>query len=265
MSTTSPQVVILAGGLGTRLSEETSLRPKPMVEIAGMPILWHIMKSYSHFGFNNFIVCLGYKGYMIKEYFYNYFLHASDLKVSLADNQMSFLNSRAEPWTIQLIDTGPSTQTGGRIKRIEPYITGEHFMLTYGDGVSDINIRDAYDFHHSHDAHATVTAVQLAGRFGALQLEEDHETVSSFVEKPRGDGAWINGGFFVLDRKVFDYIGEDEGEIWEKTPLEKLAKDGQLRAFKHKGFWKPMDTLRDNIELNQMVTNGTAPWMLWEK
>jgi glucose-1-phosphate cytidylyltransferase len=257
------KVVILAGGLGTRLSEETDLKPKPMVEICGKPIIWHIMKIYSHYGFNEFIICLGYKGYVIKEYFANYFLHQSDVTIDLRGNQkkMEIHNCRAEEWNITLIDTGLNTMTGGRIKRIAPYVGNETFMLTYGDGVSNVNIFNLLDFHKKHGKYATLTAVQPSGKFGALEVNETGE-VLSFQEKPKGDGAWINGGFFVLDPNIFDYIDSD-ATLWEREPLERLTKDGQLAAYKHYDFWKCMDTLRDKMELENLWNSGNAYWKIW--
>jgi len=257
------KVVILAGGFGTRLSEETDLRPKPMVEIGGRPILWHIMKIYSHFGFNDFIICLGYKGYMIKEYFANYFIHNSDLTIDLSSNNIQVHNSYCEPWKVTLIDTGLNTQTGGRIKRIQKYIGNERFMMTYGDGVGDINIKELLEFHKKSGKYATVTAVQPPGRFGAINLDES-DNIISFEEKPRGDKAWINGGFFVLEPEIFNYIEGDE-TFWERDPLANLAKDGQLVAYKHYGFWKPMDTLRDKREVEEMWNSGKPPWKVWSK
>ncbi len=254
------KVVILAGGFGTRLSEETDIKPKPMVEIGGKPILWHIMKIYSTYGFNDFVICLGYKGYVIKEYFANYFLHMSDVTIDLKNNKMEIHNVKAEPWKVTLVDTGLNTMTGGRIKRVQKYIGNETFMLTYGDGVGNINIKKLLEFHRKHDKYATLTAVQPSGRFGALDLEESK--VKAFKEKPKGDGAWINGGFFVLEPQIFDYIEGDE-TIWEREPLENLAKDGQLMAYKHTGFWKPMDTLRDKRELESLWQSGNPPWKIW--
>ncbi|ACO04300.1 MAG TPA: glucose-1-phosphate cytidylyltransferase [Persephonella sp.] len=255
------KVVILAGGFGTRLSEETDIKPKPMVEIGGKPILWHIMKIYSSYGFNDFVVCLGYKGYVIKEYFANYFLHMSDVTIDLKNNQIEVHDVKAEPWKVTLVDTGLNTMTGGRIKRIKNYIGNETFMLTYGDGVGNINIKELLEFHKKHGRYATLTAVQPSGRFGALDLEDVQ--VKAFKEKPKGDGAWINGGFFVLEPQIFDYIEGDE-TIWERDPLENLAKDGQLMAYKHTGFWKPMDTLRDKRELESLWQSGNPPWKVWE-
>lgn len=254
------KVVILAGGRGTRISEETEVLPKPMIQIGGKPVLWHIMKLYSHFGFNDFVICLGYKGYAIKEYFTNYFLHSSDLTIDLNTNKIQIHGSKAEPWKVTLIDTGLDTMTGGRIKRIEKYTEGRQFLLTYGDGVGDVDIKELVNFHNSKGRLATVTAVQLEGRFGALNIEKEDE-VSSFAEKPRGDGAWINGGFFVLEPGIFKYI-KDDSVIWEHRPLEMLAKDTQLNAYKHKGYWKCMDTLRDKIELDQLWDTDKAPWKI---
>ncbi|UOD35666.1 glucose-1-phosphate cytidylyltransferase [Deferribacteraceae bacterium V6Fe1] len=256
------KVVILAGGFGTRLSEETDVKPKPMVEIGGKPILWHIMKIYSAYGFNDFIICLGYKGYIIKEYFANYFLHMSDVTIDLKNNQMEIHNVKAEPWKVTLVDTGLNTMTGGRIKRIQSYIMNETFMLTYGDGVGDINIKELLEFHKKHGKYATLTAVQPSGRFGALDLNENE--VKAFEEKPKGDGSWINGGFFVLQPQIFDYIKGDD-TIWEKEPLENLAKAGQLISYKHTGFWKPMDTLRDKRELEALWQSKNAPWKVWNE
>ncbi len=255
------KVVILAGGFGTRLSEETDLKPKPMVEIGGKPILWHIMKIYSHFGLNEFIICLGYKGYMIKEYFANYFIHNSDVTIDLAQNKIEIVNSQSENWKITLLDTGLNTQTGGRIKRIQNYIGNETFMLTYGDGVGDINIKELLEFHKKHGKYATVTTVQPPGRFGAINLDE-RGNIISFEEKPRGDKAWINGGFFVLEPQIFEHIKGDE-TFWEREPLVNLAKDGQLAAYRHYGFWKPMDTLRDKRELEELWNSGKSPWRIW--
>lgn len=256
------KVVILAGGLGTRISEESHLKPKPMIEIGDRPILWHIMKTYSHFGFNDFIICVGYKGYLIKEYFANYYLHQSDVTIDLKENNLQIHNSKAEPWKVTLVDTGLNTMTGGRIKRIQKYIENKTFMLTYGDGVGNVDIAELLAFHKKHNKYATVTAVQPSGRFGALNIDDKNE-ILSFQEKPRGDGAWLNGGFFVLEPKIFDYIGGDE-TIWERQPLESLAKDGQLVAYKFNGFWKPMDTLRDKIELEELWRSGNLPWAKWQ-
>jgi len=256
------KVVLLAGGLGTRLSEETTVKPKPMVEIGGMPILWHIMKIYSHYGFNDFIVCLGYKGYLIKEYFTNYFLHKSDVTIDLAKNTVQMHDSKAEPWKITLVDTGVDTMTGGRIKRIQHHVGNEPFMLTYGDGVGSIDIAALVAAHKANGKLCTVTAVQPSGRFGSLDINEQNE-VKSFIEKPKGDNAWINGGFFVCEPKVFDYITEGDKTLWERTPLEQLATERQLQVYKHHGFWKPMDTLRDKHELEHDWDAGTAAWKVW--
>jgi glucose-1-phosphate cytidylyltransferase len=255
------KVVLLAGGLGTRLSEETVLKPKPMVEIGGMPILWHIMKIYAAHGFTDFVVCLGYKGYVVKEYFANYFLHKSDVTIDMSDNSIKVHDSQAEPWKITLVDTGNESMTGGRIKRIQPHVGNEPFMLTYGDGVSDVNITELVEFHKSHGKLCTVTSVQPSGRFGALNLSDD-QTVKSFLEKPKGDGSWINGGFFVCQPEVFDYI-EGDATIFEKEPMEHIAADGEMKAFNHTGFWKPMDTLRDKHELEEDWSNNIAKWKIW--
>jgi len=252
------KVVILAGGRGTRLSEETSSIPKPMVEIGGKPIIWHIMKSYSRFGFNEFIICLGYKGYLIKEYFSHYFLHMSDVTIDLKNNKQTVHASASEPWKITLVDTGLNTMTGGRIKRVKKYIGKSAFLLTYGDGLADIDLKKLVEFHKKHGALATITAVQMAGRFGALALGGKDE-VTSFCEKPHGDGAWINGGFFVLEPNVLDYISGDDS-TWEQAPLKSLARDKKLVAYRHKGFWKCMDTLRDKVELENLCDAGNPPW-----
>jgi glucose-1-phosphate cytidylyltransferase len=256
------KVVILAGGLGTRISEETVVRPKPMVEVGGKPILWHIMKIYSHYGYNDFIVCLGFKGYMIKEYFSNYFLHMSDVTFDMKQNVMEVHERYVEPWKVTLVDTGADTMTGGRIKRVVPYIGKEPFMLTYGDGVSDIDIGHLVAYHKAHGKFATVTATQPSGRFGALDLG-DKGQVLSFQEKPAGDGSWVNGGFFVLDPQVLVHL-IDDNTIFEKEPLEKLAHDGQLIAHKHRGFWYAMDTLRDKNHLESLWQSGKAPWKVWK-
>jgi glucose-1-phosphate cytidylyltransferase len=255
------KVVILAGGLGTRLSEETVLKPKPMVEIGGMPILWHIMKIYSSYGYNDFVICLGYKGYVVKEYFTNYFLHKSDVTVDLKNNSVKVHESEAEPWTITLVDTGVNSMTGGRIKRIQKHIGNEPFMLTYGDGVSNVNIKALVDTHKQGGKFCTVTSVQPSGRFGALNFG-DNDQVDSFMEKPKGDGAWINGGFFVCQPEVFNYI-EGDDTVFEKKPMEKLASDGQMMAYRHEGFWKPMDTLRDKVELEESWESNKAAWKTW--
>ena len=254
------QVVILAGGLGSRLAEETHLRPKPMVEIGGRPILWHIMKIYSHYGINNFIICCGYKGYVIKEYFANYFLHASDLTLHMRDNRMTVHRQQAEPWTITLIDTGDETLTGGRLARVSEYLHGEMFCFTYGDGVADIDLLALIKNHRDSGVLATLTAVKPPGRYGSLQL--DGSVVRSFHEKPEGDNRWINGGFFVLNPAVIDLIDGDN-VMWEREPLEALAARGQLSAYRHNGFWQPMDTIRDRQMLEHLWTNNKAPWKLW--
>lgn len=255
------KVVILAGGFGTRLSEETHLRPKPMVDIGDKPILWHIMKIYSSYGYNDFVICLGYKGYMIKEYFANYFIHQSDLTIDLTNNTIETHQSKAEPWKVTLVDTGKESMTGGRIKRIQKYVGNEPFLLTYGDGVGNVDIAALVKEHRRSQKLVTVTAVQPSGRFGALNLTENNQ-VNSFLEKPKGDGSWINGGFFVCQPEVFQYLDTDS-TIWEREPMERIAADGQLQAFKHLGFWKPMDTLRDKQELEQAWESGTAPWKTW--
>lgn len=256
------KTVILAGGLGSRLSEETTLRPKPMVEIGGKPILWHIMKIYSHYGFNDFLILCGYRGYMIKEYFINYFNHMSDITVDLKDNSISYHMLHAEPWKVTLVDTGLSNMTGSRIKQIKSYIDGSPFMLTYGDGLSDINISELVAFHTNHGKVLTMMSVQPEGRFGALAFQEDGY-VTEFKEKPKGDGAWVNAGFFVCQPELFDYIPEGEDVIFEKEPLETLALKGELFAYRHHGFWKPMDTQRDKIQLEELITNNSAPWIKW--
>lgn len=255
------KVLILAGGYGTRLSEETDLRPKPMVEIGGKPILWHIMKLYSHYGFNDFIILLGYKGYYIKEYFANYYLHQSDVTFDMSTGHMEVHNNTSEPWKVTLIDTGLNSMTGGRIKRASKYINNERFMLTYGDGVSDINIKDLLDFHIKNNSKLTMTAIQPAGRFGALNLNGDK--ITDFIEKPAGDGNWINAGFMVCEPEILDYI-ENDFTVFEKEPLKKLASQNLTNAFKHYGFWQCMDTLRDKFLLNQMWEENKAPWKLWK-
>ena len=256
------KVLILAGGLGSRLSEETSSRPKPMVEIGGKPILWHIMKQYSYYGFNDFVILCGYKGYMIKSYFANYYRHMADMTVDMANNSIEYHKNHAEPWKITLIDTGLETMTGGRIKRVKDYVGSEPFMLTYGDGVASININDLYKFHQNHGKVITMTSVQPEGRFGALVINNEYK-VTDFKEKPNGDGAWINAGFFVCNPAVFDYLVNDQ-TIFERQPLENLAKDGELFTFRHTGFWKPMDTLRDKNELEEMWRSNNAPWKIWK-
>ena len=255
------KAVILAGGLGTRISEETHLKPKPMIEIGGKPILWHIMKIYSAYGINDFIICCGYKGYVIKEYFSNYFLHSSDVTFDMQNNEMKVHSGNAEPWKVTLVDTGEETMTGGRLKRIQEYVSGEEmFCFTYGDGVSDVNIGGLIDFHKSHGKLATLTATQPPGRFGALNLEGNR--IKSFKEKPQGDGVWVNGGFFVLSPKVLNYI-EGDDTTWEKKPMEQLAQEGQLNAYLHDGFWQPMDTARDKNQLEELWQSGNAPWKIW--
>lgn len=257
------KVVILAGGFGTRISEESHLKPKPMIEIGGRPILWHIMKMYSSFGFNDFIICLGYKGYCIKEYFAHYFLHEADITFDFTDgNQRSILNHTAEPWRVTLVDTGLETMTGGRLKRVAKYIENEPFMMTYGDGVGNVNILQLLDFHRRNSKLATVTTVQPSGRFGALNINNKEE-VESFQEKPAGDGAWINAGFFVLEPQVLERISNDT-TVFEKEPLESLVHDSQLVAYKHRDFWQPMDTLRDKTLLENLWNSGQAPWHTWK-
>jgi glucose-1-phosphate cytidylyltransferase len=256
------KAVILAGGLGTRLSEETALRPKPMVEIGGKPILWHIMKMYSAHDINDFIICCGYKGYVIKEYFANYFLHMSDVTFDMKENEMKVHHKRAEPWTVTLVDTGDHSMTGGRLGRVADYVKNEQaFCFTYGDGVSDVNITESIAFHKHHGKQATLTATFPPGRFGALDITSGK--VNSFKEKPRGDGAMINGGFFVLSPEVLKHIDGDSC-TWEQYPLNKLAKEGELMAYEHQGFWQPMDTLRDKVHLEELWDSGKAPWKIWE-
>jgi glucose-1-phosphate cytidylyltransferase len=254
------KAVILAGGMGSRISEETGTKPKPMVEIGGKPVLWHIMKTYSAHGVNDFIICCGYKGYIIKEYFANYFLHMSDVTFDLTKNRMKVHQNFAEPWQVTLVDTGAETMTGGRLKRVRQYLDDEIFCFTYGDGLADIDISALIKSHKKRKTLATVTAVQPPGRFGALVVEEDR--VTSFREKPAGDG-WINGGFFVLSPKVIDYIEGDQ-TVWEKEPMERLAGEGELATYVHQGFWQPMDTLRDKLQLEELWASGTAPWKVWE-
>jgi len=255
------KAVILAGGLGTRISEETHLKPKPMIEIGGNPILWHILKIYSHHGFNDFIVCCGYKGYMIKEYFSNYLLHVSDITVRIDINRVEIHRRNADPWNITLVDTGEQTMTGGRIKRIREYLSNEPFCLTYGDGVGNVDISRLLEHHQRTGLEATLTAVQPPGRFGALEFNDDG-TVHAFQEKPQGDGGWINGGFFVLEPSVIERI-EGDHTLWEQEPLASLARDGQLAAYRHHGFWQPMDTLRDRLHLEELWSTGKAPWKVW--
>ncbi len=254
------KAVILAGGLGTRIAEETSVRPKPMVEVGGKPILWHVMKIYSAHGIHDFVICLGYKGYMIKEYFANYFLHMSDVTIDMANNRMDIHQNSAEPWRVTLVDTGDSTMTGGRIRRVRDYVGDEDFCCTYGDGVGDVNISELIAFHRKEGRQATLTATQPPGRFGVLNL--DQHRVTGFQEKPHGDGAWINAGFFVLSPKVFDLIAGDD-TIWEREPMENLARNGQLSAYLHRGYWHPMDTLRDKMHLEELWNSGKAPWRSW--
>jgi glucose-1-phosphate cytidylyltransferase len=254
------KAVILAGGMGTRISEESHLRPKPMIEIGGKPIIWHIMKIYSAHGINEFVICLGYRGYMIKEYFANYFLHMSDVTIDIGRNKLEVHNNSAEPWRVTLVDTGENTMTGGRLKRVREFLNGD-FCFTYGDGVGDMDIGGAIDFHRGHGGLATVTAVQPQARYGALAL--DGNKVRSFVEKPAGESGFINGGFFVLSPKVMDYIANDETP-WEAGPMERLAAEGQLNAFLHHGFWQPMDTLRDKNQLEDLWRSGRAPWKIWK-
>jgi len=256
------KVIILAGGIGSRLSEETDIKPKPMVQIGNKPILWHIMKIYSYFGYNEFIILCGYKGYVIKEYFSNYYIHHSDLTIDLETNSMKIHNNQIEPWKVTLIDTGKDTMTGGRVLRAKPYIEkNERFMLTYGDGVANIKINEVVSFHQSHNGIVTLTSSQPEGRFGALDIYENGK-VGKFTEKPKGDGSWINAGFFVCDYSFFDYIDNDE-TILEKQPLEKLAERNQLYSYKHHGFWHPMDTLRDKNNLEELWKNNNAPWKIW--
>ena len=256
------KVVILAGGFGTRISEESHLKPKPMIEVGGRPILWHIMKIYSHYGFNDFVICLGYKGYYIKEYFAHYFLHESDVTFDFRDGNQRIVHTHsAEPWRVTLVDTGPETMTGGRVKRIAPYLDGEPFMLTYGDGVGSVNIAELVDYHRRSGKLATVTTTQPSGKFGALNLTDSNEVVN-FQEKPKGDGGWINAGFFVMQPEVMECI-TDDSTVLEKEPLERLAGQGQLIAYKHHGFWQPMDTLRDKIQLDDLWKSGNAPWKVW--
>ncbi len=254
------KAVILAGGLGTRISEESHLKPKPMIEIGGKPILWHILKLYSYYGINDFVICLGYKGYIIKEYFANYFLHMSDVTFDMASNRMEVHQQNAEPWRVTIVDTGDATMTGGRLKRVKEYIGGETFCFTYGDGVSDIDIDKTIAFHRRHGKIATVTAIQPPGRYGALNI--DHEAVRSFQEKPAGDGSWINGGYFVLEPEALDYIEGDQTS-WELQPLQRLATEGQLMAYEHRGFWQAMDTLRDKNHLEELW-DSNPPWKVWK-
>ena len=256
------KAVILAGGLGTRLSEETTSKPKPMVSIGSMPILWHIMKIYSSHGVHDFIICCGYKGYVIKEYFSNYFLHMSDITLNIKENTIDIHNNKSEPWTVTLVDTGDETMTGGRLKRVKKYIENEEcFCFTYGDGLSNVNITELIKYHKDHGKKATLTAVQPPGKFGALNISSNN-TVDNFNEKPSGDGSWVNGGYFILSPKVIDFIDNDLTS-WENEPLKSLAEDGELIAYKHSGFWQPMDTLREKFLLNELWNNGNAPWKAW--
>ncbi len=255
------KAVILAGGLGTRISEESHLRPKPLIEIGGKPILWHIMKILSAHGVQEFIICCGYKGYLIKEYFSNYFLHMADATFDISHNTMNVHQNYAEPWKVTVVDTGLETMTGGRLLRVRKYLEGERFCLTYGDGVSDVNIKELVGFHESHRRQATVTAIQPAARFGALEFRGNY--VSQFVEKPKGDGRWISGGFFILEQDVFKYLSGDE-DMWEQDPLRKLSNDGELVAYRHTGFWAAMDTLRDRTYLEELWATKRAPWKVWE-
>ncbi len=254
------KVVILAGGLGTRLAEETVIKPKPMVEIGGRPILWHIMKIYSSYGFNEFVICTGYKGYVIKEFFANYYLHTTDVTFDISKGELEIHNNKTEPWKVTLIDTGEETMTGGRLKRISQFVGGQDFCMTYGDGVSNVNIAKLVDFHRAHGKLCTVTATRPPGRFGALGLEG--ESVTHFQEKPLGDGGYINGGFFVVSPKCFEYI-EGDSTIWEQEPMKRLAEDGQMKAFLHDDFWLPMDTVRDRRQLEGLWQTGKAPWKVW--
>jgi glucose-1-phosphate cytidylyltransferase len=256
------KVLLLAGGFGTRLSEETEIKPKPMVEIGAKPILWHIMKMYSQHGYNDFVILLGYKGYYIKEYFANYFLHQSDVTIDLSNNEMKIHKNTSEPWTVTLLDTGLHTMTGGRVKRAQDVVGDSPFMLTYGDGVSDVNIEELVAFHRNHGKAITMTAVQPDGRFGAIEIKGDK--ITEFLEKPKGDGSWINGGFFVCEPKVFDYILEGDQTVFEQAPLQRLAADGELFSYKHEGFWKCMDTLKDRNDLNAMLENNIAKWKSWD-
>ncbi len=256
------KTVILAGGYGTRISEESTIRPKPMVEIGGKPILWHIMKIYSAYGLNDFIICLGYKGHVIKEYFSNYFLYMSDVTHDLKNNRMQVHNNSVEPWKVTLVDTGEKTMTGGRIKRIKDYVGKETFCMTYGDGVSDINIGELIEFHRNQNTLATITAVQPPGKFGVIKINEEGSRISSFKEKPDGDGAWINAGFFVMEPGVIDYISGDS-TVWEQEPMKNLALDGAISAYRHNGFWHAMDNLRDKYELEELWNSGKVPWKVW--
>ncbi len=256
------KAVILAGGYGTRISEESNIKPKPMVEIGDKPIIWHIMKIYSSYGINEFIICCGYKGYILKEYFANYFLHSSDMTFDLKNNEMSIHTNNSEPWKVTLVDTGEGTMTGGRLKRVKDYVAGDTFCLTYGDGVSDVNIKKLIEFHKYQNTYATLTAAQPPGRFGAFTMAQEATKIINFHEKPEGDGAWVNSGFFVLEPEVIDFI-ENDKSVWESEPLQNLAKSGNLSAYKHDGFWQPMDTLRDKNILEKLWNSGEAPWKVW--
>jgi glucose-1-phosphate cytidylyltransferase len=257
------KVAILAGGFGTRLSEETSYLPKPMIQIGEQPILWHIMKIYSHYGFNDFVILGGYKCYSIKEYFANYFLHQSDVTFDIKHNSIEIINNKAEPWRVTVLDTGIQTLTGGRILKAQKYLENDSFFLTYGDGVSNVNLPQLLQFHKSHKKAITMTAVQPDGRFGAMEINEPTDKVDRFIEKPKGDGGWINGGFFVCEPKIFNYITEGDHTVWELRPLQNLAKDNELYAYKHNDFWKPMDTLRDKLLLEELWNKNIAPWKIW--
>lgn len=257
------KAVILAGGFGSRLSEATNLIPKPMVEIGGKPILWHIMKYYSYYGINEFIICCGYKQYVIKEYFANYFRHNCDMTVDLSDNSVKILENHSEDWKVTMVDTGLNTMTGGRIKRIQKYVGDERFLLTYGDGLTDLNLHDAIRAHEESGCLLSVTAYKPLGKFGTLEIDSQNNKVRSFLEKPDGDGNWINAGYFICEPQIFDYICQGDVTVFEREPMENLAKAGKMHAYKHRGFWKPMDTLRDNTELNDMWESGEAPWKVW--
>jgi glucose-1-phosphate cytidylyltransferase len=258
------RALILAGGFGTRLGEETDIRPKPMVEVGGKPILWHIMKTYSHYGVNEFVILLGYKGYYIKEYFANYFLHQSDVTIDMLNGDMKVHNNSSEPWKVTLLDTGLNAMTGARIKKAKEHIGNETFMLTYGDGVADINVKKTLEFHKKHGKFMTMTSAQPDGRFGALDINENDKVVA-FKEKPKGDGSWINAGYFVCQPEVLDYIPQGDDAVLEQEPLKNLAKDGQIYTYKHNDFWMPMDSLRDKIKLDEMCESQDAPWMVWDK
>ena len=257
------KVLLLAGGFGARLSEETDIKPKPMVDVGGKPILWHIMKTYSHHGFNEFVILLGYKGYYIKEYFANYFLHQSDVTIDMSDGSMEIHNNSSEPWKVTLLDTGLDSMTGGRIKRAQDFVGEESFMLTYGDGVADINIEELVKFHKTHGKAMTMTSAQPDGRFGALNIDENNK-VKEFKEKPKGDGSWINAGYFICEPKVFDYIVDGDSSVFEQSPLMNLAKDDEVHTYKHHDFWMPMDTLRDKHKLNELWSSDKAPWKVWD-